>query len=139
MEALLDRTFQWGPQLGRNRLPEEVAEPALAYRRAAEGGADAAAGRRLDLALGRLHESPSPRRGWLAPEAMRLVREALRGVLDGLARKPPVVGALAARRTGRPLVAVWRPGRLTPRGAGTGLRRGAVPTSAPAAAPRRGR
>ncbi len=40
----------------------------------------------------------SPGWRWLAPEAGTLVREALRGVLDGLARKPPVVGALAAGR-----------------------------------------
>jgi hypothetical protein len=33
VEALLDRTLQWGPQLERNRLLEEVAEAALALRR----------------------------------------------------------------------------------------------------------
>jgi hypothetical protein len=82
-----------GPQLERNRLLEEVAEAAMALRR---GERDA--GRRLDAALGRLREAPSPGRGWLAPEAVRLVSEALQGVLDGLARRPPVVGALAAGR-----------------------------------------
>ena len=43
-------------------------------------------------------EAPNPGRGWLAPEAVRLVREALQGVLGGLARRPPVVRALAAGR-----------------------------------------
>ncbi len=93
VEALLDRNLQWGPQLERNRLLEEVAEAALALRR---GERDA--GRRLDAALGRLHRAPNPGRGWLAPEAVTLVREALQGVLVGLARKPPVVGTLAAGR-----------------------------------------
>jgi hypothetical protein len=50
------------------------------------------------VALGRLHDAPNPGRGWLAPEAVWLVREALQGVLDGLARRPPVVGTLAAGR-----------------------------------------
>jgi hypothetical protein len=50
------------------------------------------------VALGRLHDTPNPGRSWLAPEAVRLVREALQGVLDGLARRPPVVGTLAAGR-----------------------------------------
>jgi hypothetical protein len=36
-------------------------------------------------------------RPWLAPEAVRQVRKALQGVLDGLARRPPV-GTLAAGR-----------------------------------------
>ena len=54
--------------------------------------------RRGGAALGRLHRASNPGRGWLAPEAVRLVREALQGVLDGLARKPPVVGTLAAGR-----------------------------------------
>jgi hypothetical protein len=93
VEALLDRNLQWGPQLERNRLLEEVAAAALALRQGDRG-----AGRRLDVALGRLHRAPNPGRGWLAPEAVRLVREALQGVLDGLARKPPVVGTLAAGR-----------------------------------------
>jgi hypothetical protein len=93
VEASLDRNLQWGPQLERNRLLEEVAEAALALRK---GERDA--GRRLDVALGRLHRAPSPGRGWRAPEAVRLVREALQGVLDGLARRPPVVGMLAAGR-----------------------------------------
>jgi hypothetical protein len=93
VEALLDRNLQWDAQLERNRLLEEVAEAALALR---QGERDA--GRRLDAALGRLHKAPSPGRGWLAPEAVRLVREALQGVLDGLARRPPVVGTLAAGR-----------------------------------------
>jgi hypothetical protein len=93
VEALLDRTPQWGPQLERNRLLEDVADAALALR---QGERDA--GRRLDAALGRLHQAPNPGRGWPALEAVRLVREALRGVLDGLARRPPVVGTLAAGR-----------------------------------------
>jgi hypothetical protein len=93
VEALLDRNLQWGAQLERNRLLEEVAEAALALR---QGERDA--GRRLDVALGRLHDAPNPGRGWLAPEAVRLVREALQGVLDGLARRPPVVGTLAGGR-----------------------------------------
>lgn len=50
------------------------------------------------MALGRLHKAPNPGRSWLAPEAVMLVREALQGVLDGLARRPPVVGTLAAGR-----------------------------------------
>jgi hypothetical protein len=82
-----------GPRLERNRLLEAVAEAALALRR---GERDA--GRRLDAALARLREAPSPGRSWLAPEAVRLVREALEGVLGGLARRPPVVGTLAAGR-----------------------------------------
>jgi hypothetical protein len=93
VEALLDRNLEWGPQLERNRRLEEVAEAALALRR---GERDA--GRRLDAALARLYDAPNPGRGWLAPEAMRLVRDALQGVLDGLARRPPVVGTLAAGR-----------------------------------------
>ena len=93
VEALLDRNLQWGAQLDRNRLLEEVAAAALALR---QGNREA--GRRLDVALGRLHKVPSPGRGWLAPEAVTLVREALEGVLDGLARRPPVVGTLAAGR-----------------------------------------
>jgi hypothetical protein len=47
---------------------------------------------RLDVALGRLHRTPNPGRSWLAPEAARLAREALQGVLDGQARRPPMVG-----------------------------------------------
>jgi hypothetical protein len=82
-----------GAQPERNRLLEAVAEAALALRR---GERDA--GRRLGAALGRLDEAPNPGRGWLAPEAVTLVREALQGALDGLARKPPVVGTLAAGR-----------------------------------------
>jgi hypothetical protein len=93
VEALLDRNLQWAAQLERNWLLEEVAEAALASR---QGGSDA--GRRLGVALARLDEAPNPGRRWLAPEAVTLVREALQGVLDGLARKPPVVGALAAGR-----------------------------------------
>jgi hypothetical protein len=93
VEALLDRNLQWGPQLERNRLLEEVAAAALALR---QGERDA--GRRLDVALGRLHRAPNPGRNWLASEAVTLVREALQGVLDGLARKPPAVGTLAAGR-----------------------------------------
>jgi hypothetical protein len=93
VEALLDRNLQWAAQLGRNRLLEEVAEAALAFR---QGESDA--GRRLGVALARLDEAPNPGRRWLAPEAVTLVREALQGVLDGLARKPPVVGTLAAGR-----------------------------------------
>jgi hypothetical protein len=85
--------LQWDAQLERNRLLEAVADAALALRQGDRG-----AGRRLDAALGRLYDAPSPGRGWLAPEAVRLVREALQGVLDGLARKPPVVGTLAAGR-----------------------------------------
>jgi hypothetical protein len=93
VDALLDRNLQWDAQLERNRLLEEVAEAALALR---QGERDA--GRRLDRALGRLHKAPNPGRFWLAPEAVTLVREALQGVLDGLARRPPVVGTLAAGR-----------------------------------------
>jgi hypothetical protein len=93
VEALLGRNLQWGPQLERNRVLEEVAAAALAHRQG-----DREAGRRLDVALGRLHRAPNPGRSWLAPEAVTLVREALQGVLDGLARKPPVVGTLAAGR-----------------------------------------
>jgi hypothetical protein len=70
-----------------------VAEAALALRQGQRG-----AGRRLDAALSRLYDAPNPGRGWLPPEAVRLVREALQGVLDGLARRPPVVGTLAAGR-----------------------------------------
>jgi hypothetical protein len=47
---------------------------------------------------GRLYRAPNPGLRWLAPEAATLVREALQGVLDGLARKPPAVGTLAAGR-----------------------------------------
>ena len=93
VDALLDRNLQWAAQLGRNRLLEEVAEAALAFR---QGESDA--GRRLGVALARLDEAPNPGRGWLAPEAVRQVREALQGVPDGLARRPPVVGTLAAGR-----------------------------------------
>jgi hypothetical protein len=93
VDALLDRTPQGGPQLERNRLLEAVAEAALALRRD-----EREAGRRLDVALGRLDQAPNPGRGWLAPEAVRQVREALQGVPDGLARRPPVVGTLAAGR-----------------------------------------
>jgi hypothetical protein len=76
-----------------------VAEAALAYRRTVEGGEDdGAAARRLDVALGRLHRAPNPGRSWLAPEAVTLVREALQGALDGLARRPQVVGTLGAGR-----------------------------------------
>jgi hypothetical protein len=91
VEALLDRNLEWDAQLERNRLLEAVAEAALAFR---QGDRDA--DRRLGAALGRLHDAPNPGRSWLAPEAVRLVREALQGVLDRLARKPPVVGTLAA-------------------------------------------
>jgi hypothetical protein len=99
VEALLDRGLQWDAQLGRNRLLEEVAEAALDYRRATEERQDKReAGRRPYVALGRLHRAPNPGRRWLAPEAVTLVREALQGVLDGLARWPPVVGTLAAGR-----------------------------------------
>jgi hypothetical protein len=100
VEALLDRNLQWGPQLERNRLLEEVAGAALALRRREHN-----VGRRLDAALGRLHEAPNPGRGWLAPEAVRLVREALQGVLDGLARPPdgrPVAGGPAGPFPRRP-------------------------------------
>jgi len=93
VEALLDRNIQWDVQLERNRLLEAVAEAALALRRD-----EREAGRRLDVALGRLDQAPNPGRGWLAPEAVRQVREALQGVPDGLARRPPVVGTLAAGR-----------------------------------------
>jgi hypothetical protein len=93
VEALLDRNLQWDAQLERNRLLEAVAEAALAHR---QGDRDA--GRRLDGALARLHKAPNPGRPWLAPEAVTLVREALQGVLDGLARRPTVVGTLAAGR-----------------------------------------
>ena len=68
-------------------------EAALALRRG-----EREAGRRLDVALGRLDQAPNPGRGWLAPEAVRLVREALQGVLDSLERRPPVVGMPAAGR-----------------------------------------
>ncbi len=104
VEALLDRNLQWGPQLERNRLLEAVAEAALALQQGERDG-----GRRLDVALGRLHRAPNPGRGWLTPEAVRLVREALEGVLDGLARRPPVVGTLAAGRV-RDALAVLPPG-----------------------------
>jgi hypothetical protein len=93
VEALLDRNLEWEPQLERNRLLEAVADAALALR---QGERDA--GRRLGVALARLDDAPNPGRRWLAPEAVTLVREALQGVLDGLARKPPVVGTLAAGR-----------------------------------------
>ena len=43
-------------------------------------------------------ESACRGRSWLAPEVVRLVREALQGVLDGLARRSPVVWTLAAGR-----------------------------------------
>jgi hypothetical protein len=110
VEALLDRNLQWGAQLERSRLLEEVAEAALAYRRAAESGADDAAGRRLDVALGRPHRAPNPGRRWLAPEAVTLVREALQGVLDRLARRPPVVRTLAAGRVADALAVLPREG-----------------------------
>jgi hypothetical protein len=93
VEALLDRNMQWGAQLERNRRLEEVAEAALAFRQG-----DREAGRRLGAALGRLHEAPNPGRRWLAPEAVTLVGEALQGMLDGLARRPPAVGTLVAAR-----------------------------------------
>jgi hypothetical protein len=93
VKALLGRTLQWDVQPERNRLLEAVAEAALAFR---QGERDA--GRRLGVALGRLHKAPNPGRGSLAPEAVRLAREALQGVLDGLTRRPPAVGTLAAGR-----------------------------------------
>jgi hypothetical protein len=93
VEALLDRNLQWAAQLERNRLLEEVAEAAAASR---QGESDA--GRRLGVALARLDDAPNPGRRWLPPGAVTLVREARQGVLDGLARKPPVVGTLAAGR-----------------------------------------
>jgi hypothetical protein len=105
VEALLDRGLQWDVQLERNRLLVAVAEAAVALRR---GERDA--GRRLDAALGRLHEAPNPGRGWLAPEAVRLVREALQGVLDELARRPPVVGTLAAGRVADALAVLPKQG-----------------------------
>ena len=40
VEALLDRNLQWGPQLERNRLLEEVAGAALALRRREHSPAD---------------------------------------------------------------------------------------------------
>jgi hypothetical protein len=105
VEALLDRNLQWDAQLECNRLLEAVAEAALALR---QGERDA--GRRLDVALSRLHRALNPGRGWLAPEAVRLVREALQGVLDGLARKPPVVGTLAAGRVADALAVLPKEG-----------------------------
>jgi hypothetical protein len=96
VEALLDRGLQWDAQLERNRRLEAVAEAALALRR---GERDA--GRRLDVALGRLYRAPNPGRSRLAPEAVRLVREARQGVSDRLARGPPVVGTRAAGRVSR--------------------------------------
>ena len=54
--------------------------------------------------------SLTPGDGWLAPEAVRLVREALQGVLDGLARKPPVVGTLAAGRAADALAVLPKQG-----------------------------
>jgi hypothetical protein len=71
-------------QLERNRLLEAAAGAALAFR---QGDRDA--GRRLDVALGRLHRGSNPGLPWLAPEAATLGREALRDVLGGLTRKPP--------------------------------------------------
>jgi hypothetical protein len=47
---------------------------------------------------------------WLAPEAVTLVREALRGALDGLARRPPVVGTLAAGRAADALAVLPKEG-----------------------------
>jgi hypothetical protein len=41
---------------------------------------------------------------------VRLVREALQGVLDGLARRPPVVGTLAAGRVKDALAVLPREG-----------------------------
>jgi hypothetical protein len=105
VEALLDRGLQWGPQLERNRLLEAVAEAALAHRLG-----EREAERRLDVALGRLDQAPNPGRGWLAPKAVRLVREALQGVLDGLARRPPVVGTLAAGRVADALAVLPKEG-----------------------------
>jgi hypothetical protein len=90
VEALVDRGLQSDVQLDRNRLLEPVAAAALAHR---QGDRDA--GRRLDVAVGRLYKAQGPGRRWLAHEAVRLVREALQRVLDGLARRPSVVGALA--------------------------------------------
>ena len=55
-------------------------------------------GRRLDMALGRLHWEPNPGRRWLTLEAVALVREVLHGVLDRLGRRPPVVGKTVAGR-----------------------------------------
>jgi hypothetical protein len=60
--------------------------------------------------LGRLHRAPNPGRSWLAPEAVTPVREALQGVLDGLARKPPVLGTLAAGRVRNALAALPKVG-----------------------------
>jgi hypothetical protein len=90
-------------QLGRNRLlEEEVAEAALTYRRAVEGDEYyGAAGRHLDMALGRLHRAPNPGRPWPAPEAVTPGREAPRDVLGGLTSMPPVVGTLTAGRVSR--------------------------------------
>jgi hypothetical protein len=86
VEALLDRNLQWAPQLERNRLLEEVAEAALAFR---QGDRDA--GRRLGAALGRPHRAPNPGRSWLAPEAVML------------GERPPALGtARRSRRAGAP-------------------------------------
>jgi hypothetical protein len=88
-------------------LSQEAAEAALDYRRGTEARRGTReAGRRLDVALGRLHRAPNPGQSWLAPEAVTLAREALQGVLGGLARKPPVVGTLAAGRM-KDALAVW--------------------------------
>jgi hypothetical protein len=50
-------------------------------------------------------------RFWLAPEAVTLVREALQGVRDGLAPKPPVVGTIAAARVTDALAVLPKQGR----------------------------
>lgn len=56
------------------------------------------------MAPGRLHKAPTPGRSWLEPEAVTLVREALQGVLVGLARRPPAVGTQAPGRVKDALV-----------------------------------
>ncbi len=57
----MERVQRWDVRLERNRLLEEVAGAALAFR---PGERDA--GRRLDAALARLLDAPNPGRGWLA-------------------------------------------------------------------------
>ena len=87
-----------------------MAEAALAYRRGAQDRRYARAGAGLDAVLGRPSRAPNPSRPRLAAEAVRLVREALQGVLDGLARRPPVVGTLVAGRVADALAVLPREG-----------------------------
>jgi hypothetical protein len=109
-EALVDRGLEVDRLLARNQALEAVFEAALARRQASGGPAGREADRRLGAALSRASRVPGPPRPWLPPEAVTLVRAALAGVVDGLERRPPVVGTLAAGRAKDALKVVRRYG-----------------------------